>query len=287
MNRLLIGFFCLTTFTACSQNEQKAESPAGYDFNNPVTYTMPDELREISGITFRPGANDMMYAIQDEAGILFSWKNGEAKNLNQSEFGKHGDFEDIAITKTYTFVLLSDGTLIQFPTTKLGASNIDSTREWKDILPMGEYESLYADAGTNELYVLCKNCEVDKKVNAISGYILQLNENGELTLKSNFKINTVDIPDPGSKKKAKIRPSAMAFSHKANQWYILSSVNKLLIIADTNWKISQTIKLSPKFFPQPEGITFDSDHNLYISNEAGNTSAGTVLKFPVVVGASK
>src|SRR5690349_18793660 len=98
MNRLSIFAFCLTTFTACSQTDSKVESPAGYDFSNPVSYAMSDELREISGITFRPGTNDSMYAIQDEAGVVFMWKNGSPGNVRQSRFGKHGDFEDVAIT---------------------------------------------------------------------------------------------------------------------------------------------------------------------------------------------
>jgi uncharacterized protein YjiK len=71
----------------------------------------------------------------------------------------------------------------------------------------------------------------------------------------------------------------MAFNKKNQEWYLLSSINKMLIIADRTWNVKQVISLNSSLFPQPEGISFDSDNNLYISNEAGNSSVGTVLKF--------
>lgn len=288
MNRLLIIMLSLTTFTACSQSEKKdqsVESPPGYDFSKPKRYDMPDALQEISGISFQPGKKDVMYAIEDEDGLIYHWKSGSMKTLASSRFADEGDFEDVAITNIYSFVLRSDGTLFQFPLKDIGVSQITTVREWKDLLPAGEYESMYAAAEKNELYILCKNCGADKKEQTISGYVLQISPSGELALKTSFKINTQDIPNLTGKKKSKkrapLRPSAMTFNAGTGEWYVLSSVNKLLIIADTTWKVKQVITLNEKEFPQPEGICFDTDHNLYISNEAGDTPSGTVLMFPL------
>lgn len=278
-SRILIILLSLIMCTACSQAKKKFESPAGYDFNRPVTYKMPEELLEISGISFYPGNKDTMYAIQDEEGKIFYWKNGKPDIVTQAKFGKHGDFEDVAITKSHTFVLRSDGTLFGFPITEVKEGNIKSVQEWKDLVPVGEYESLYADAAENDLYILCKNCGADKKEGTVSGYILHLNESGQPSLKSNFKLNIGDGPQLTTLQKSRLRPSAMAFNNRTNEWYVVSSVNKMLIIADKTWKMKQVIHLNSKLFPQPEGISFDIDNNLYISNEAGNTSAGTVLKF--------
>lgn len=281
MNKALVPIFCLITATACSQTEKQkpVESPPGYNFNSPVTYKMPEDLFEISGISFQPGRKDTMYAIQDEEGKFFYWKNGEPKTLAFSYFGDDGDYEDVAITNIYSFVLRSDGTLIQFPLNEIRQDKIKSSRSWKDLLPAGEYESLYADVEKNELYVLCKNCGADKKQESVSGYVLGISGTGSLALKSNFKIDTHEVSPSESQKKNKLRPSAFTFNKRTNEWFIVSSVNKLLIIADTSWKVKQVVKLNPKLFPQPEGITFDIDNNLYISNEAGSTSAGTVLMF--------
>jgi uncharacterized protein YjiK len=275
----MILVLSLITFSACSQTEQKFESPAGYDFNNPTVYKMPEELTEISGIAFSPANKDTMYAIQDEEGKVFYWKNGKPERLFQVKFGKHGDFEDIAITNIYAFVLRSDGTLFQFPLTDISTGTISTVKEWPGLVPAGEYESLYADNEHKELYILCKTCVADKNSGMLSGYILNISEDGTVGLKSNFTINTGDLGQQKKKQKARLHPSAMTFNKKTQEWYLLSSINKKLIIADRSWKVKQAISLNSSLFPQPEGITFDSDNNLYISNEAGNSSAGTVLKF--------
>lgn len=278
MNRLMIGL-SLIAFSACSQTEKKFDSPAGYDFNNPIVYKMPAELMEISGIAFAPGTNDTMYAIQDEDGKIFYWKNGKPEILSHAKFGKHGDFEDVAITNIYAFILKSDGTLIQFPRTEIASGIIRNVKEWAGLVPAGEYESLYADNEHKELYILCKTCAADKSSGTLTGYILSISDDGTIGLKSNFTINTGDLGQQKKKQKARVHPSAMAFNNKNQEWYLLSSINKKLIIADRSWNVKQAISLNSSLFPQPEGISFDSDNNLYISNEAGNSSAGTVLKF--------
>ncbi len=48
----------------------------------------------------------------------------------------------------------------------------------------------------------------------------------------------------------------------------------MLVVTDTAWNIKQVYTLDPALFNQPEGITFDIDNNLYISNEGGNTKIG-------------
>jgi len=60
---------------------------------------------------------------------------------------------------------------------------------------------------------------------------------------------------------------------------VLSSVNKLLVITDENFKIKATFPLNGSLFNQPEGIAFDKDNNLYISNEGGTLAAGNILLF--------
>lgn len=277
MNKILTAILTLLTFSACSKGEKKYGSPPGYDFSQPVTYKMPEELEEISGIAFYPGSKELMYAIQDEEGKLFFWKNGNPGSVDHVSFGKHGDYEDLGLTNNFAIILRSDGILFTFPIQEVKEGALKSVKEWKSLIPEGEYEGLYADHMSNDLYVLCKNCGADKKTGFLSGYILHLDEQGAPALTGNFKINTQTIPDLTPK--SGLRASALTFNKQTKEWYILSSVHKILIIADERWKPKQIIHLNPSLFPQPEGITFDIDNNLYISNEAGNTATGTVLKF--------
>src|ERR1700742_2026421 len=71
-------------------------SPPGYNLNKPVVYNMPWSLHEISGIAFHHGKNDVLYAEEDEDGLVYYFHLGD-KNVSTSQFGKHGDYEDIAI----------------------------------------------------------------------------------------------------------------------------------------------------------------------------------------------
>lgn len=281
MNKIFLIIGCTLAITACSKTEKKYESPKGYDFNAPVKYEMKSELKEISGIAFYPGLAQKLYAIQDEDGKLFYWKVSEPESLQQLDFGKPGDYEDVGMTKNHVIVLRSDGTLFIFPFAEVSAGAITTVKKWKDIVPAGEYESLYVDGNNGKMIILCKNCSVDKgNSSAVSGYELQLEEDGTPVFKNNFTLNTSKVKELNPTSKRIIKPSAVTYNSKTNEWFIVASVNKMLLIADQNWNIKQTVILNPSLFPQPEGISFDIDNNLYISNEAGKTSKGTVLKFP-------
>jgi len=52
-----------------------------------------------------------------------------------------------------------------------------------------------------------------------------------------------------------------------------------LVITDADFKVKTTHPLDTDLFNQPEGIAFDRDNNLYISNEGGSLSAGNILMF--------
>ncbi len=202
------------------------------------------------------------------------------KNVKHIKFGSHGDYEDITICKEQVIILRSDGTLIVFPFSSVGINQaLEQAKTYEGILPKGEYESLYGDEKTGLLYVLCKTCKGSKKEKATNGYIFSLTANGIIKAQGNFSVSTTAIEDITGKKKLKFAPSALAKNLRTNEWYILSSVNKLLIVTDAGWNVKQVYPLKASLFPQPEGIAFDKYNNLYISNERNNLGSGTVLKF--------
>jgi len=251
-------------------------SPANYDFNAPEKFTMTESLQEISGIAFNNLKNDTIYAIQDEEGKLFYWQLG-SRRISSAKFGKHGDYEDLAILNSVVFVLRSDGTLYSFPLSAKSASSINS-KEWLNLLPKGEYEGLYADAKQNNLYVLCKKCVDDKSSKEVSGYVLKAS-NDSLTNAGQFAIDVKQIQALTQKKNVKFHPSALTFNLRTNEWFVLSASNKMLVITDESWKVKQIFDLDPTTFLQPEGIAFDSEDNLYISSEGDDLKNGNVLKF--------
>ncbi|WPV02440.1 SdiA-regulated domain-containing protein [Mucilaginibacter sp. cycad4] len=262
------------------KNKEKAIplSPPGYDLNKPVKYKMPDDLTEISGFAFHNGKNDSVYAQQDEEGFLFNLKPGD-KKANYTKFAKSGDYEDVAIYREQVIMLKSDGTLFTFPFSQVRTKEVTSVQKTKGELPEGEYEAIYADEKSGLVYVLCKHCAEEKTSKSSSGYIMKLQPDGILKQSGSFMIDVKEIERLTNKKRVPFRPSALAKNTFTNEWYVLSSVNKMLVVTDANWRVKNVYPLSVTIFGQPEGMAFDNQRNLYISNEGDQLSAGNILKF--------
>jgi len=279
----LFALLSLLSFSCAQSQQKKTVSPKGYDLSTPIKYRMPENLLEISGISFNGGNADTFYAIQDEEGKLFYGKLG-ADQVSHTKFGKHGDYEDVAICGNVVIVLKSNGKLYTFPLSEVKEPELTNVKEQNGLLPGGEYESMYADEAARKLYVLCKNCDDDKTSKSSSGYIFDIAANGTLKPAGNFKIDVKQIKKLSGESKVNFRPSAMAKNPVTKQWYIVSSVNGLLVVADASWKVVATYEIDHKTFLQPEGLAFDRKGNMYISNEGDEFAKGNVLKFNYVTG---
>jgi DNA-binding beta-propeller fold protein YncE len=106
-------------------------------------------------------------------------------------------------------------------------------------------------------------------------------EDGRLEKSNRIKVSDDTINSIlGKKMKAgRFQPSGLARHPATGDWYLISSVNKLLIVANSNFEIESVWPLLPSRFRQPEGIAFDRLGNMYISNEGDEVSSGNVLKF--------
>jgi hypothetical protein len=266
--------FCMS---ACAGKKEPYKNLQHYNLDKPEKFVLPDVLYEISGIAFSGANGDTVYAEQDEEGRLFHFKPGD-KNIISSKFGKKGDFEDVAIYKGTVIMLRSDGVLFTFPLAEANNKNAANAKEWDNLLPGGEYEGMYADEN-GRLYVLCKHCYSDKTSRTGGGYIFTVGSNDSIMPAGNFELDIKEIEQLAGEKKINFHPSALAKNKNTNEWYILSSVNSMLVIADSNWKVKEIYPLSTTVFNQPEGIAFDKNNNLYISNEGGATGGGNILKF--------
>ena len=280
--------FCtalFTSFTGCREPMQKVVSPPGYDLSAPKKFVLNDVLHEISGIVFLRGNPDTMYAIEDEDGKLFYFHLGDGK-YPYWKFGKRGDYEDVAILDHKEFVVLrSDGDLFVFPidrkrmekdSAKSKKSEQELTRVYEHILPAGEYEGLYADEG-GKLVALCKDCANDDQRDTVSGYVLQYNAGHELAITGHFLVAVDPSMLKSGHKKVRFHPSALARHPETKEWYILSSVNKALLVLDDRWKLKRTYPLDPVLFKQPEGLAFDGKGNMYISNEGAGGNANVLF----------
>ena len=281
MNYKLIWLLPITLMLviyACKPAEDKYTSPKGYDLNAPEKFSMPESLLEISGIAFNQGRADTIYSIQDEDGRLFkqAWN---VKKQSSLKFGKNGDYEDLAIANKIVFVLNSSGSIHSFSLSETQYEKTERATTWKGLVPKGEYESIYADEAAQQLYMLCKQCKVDAKSPTATGYILDFKDSSNLVASGTFSIDLSPLKDMGQELKKGLKASAMSKHPITGDWFILSSVNKLLVIVGADWKIKGAHRLDSSLFNQPEGITFDVANNLYISNEGDELKAGNILKF--------
>jgi hypothetical protein len=234
-----------------------------------------EPLHEISGICFLGLNRDTVYAIEDENGKLFYFHLGDNK-YEHSKFSKKGDYEDVTILAYREFIVLrSDGTIFKFPISQARSNSQDNIQVFEHILPEGEYEGIFAD-DDGKIYAMCKNCPDDKH-KAVTIYTLQENTAGQLAISGQFKVKVADEPLTSINKKIKFHPSALAKHPVTHDWYILSSVNKSLLVLDKDWKIKGFYPINPAFFRQPEGICFDKQGNMYISNEGAEGMANIQL----------
>ena len=271
------AFGAAVVLSACIQ-KSSYRSPAGFDLGKPIKYVVPAELTEISGVAFNKGKNDIIYAEDDEEGRVYYFKPGD-KAVKSTVFKDKGDFEDIAVCGPQVIMLQSKGVLFTIPFSEIGKPQTGSAKKWENLLPEGEYEGMYADEDANQVYVLCKHCSIDKTSKQCSGFIFNVTADGSLKNSGDFKLNVKHIEDQLHTDKINFHPSALARSPLTHDWYILSSVNKLLVVADEKWKIHNVCVLDPDIFTQPEGMAFDSGNDLYVSNEGHSATSGNIMKF--------
>jgi DNA-binding beta-propeller fold protein YncE len=265
----------LATLTSCAPADKPKETYTEYDLHKPDKFNMPESLFEISGITFNKGEVDTVYAIQDEDGKVFrlAW---DVKVQKHTKFAKKGDFEDVSIINDEVIVLKSNGMLYTFPLAETAFEEAENVKEYKKLVPKGEYEGMYGDEKTGNIYILCKNCAADDSKKSVTGYIANLKSTDSV---QTFSIDVNQIKAISGKIERGFRPSALARHPINGNWYIVSAVNKMLVIADGDWNVTNVVPLSSNTFTQPEGIAFDKQGNMYISNEGDDLSDGNILKF--------
>jgi hypothetical protein len=276
---LILLSCALFTVISCESQKQTYTSPPGYQFNKPERFLMPVFLHEISGIAFNRGISDTIYAEEDENGKVFHFKLGD-KSMLVTKFGKKGDFEDISICNGFVIMLRSDGILFTFPFPETVGKEARNVKSFTGLLPEGEYEGLASIDSTGKVYVLCKHCVSEKTRKWGGGSIFKLDSEGNIAFDGSFEINIKQIEEITGTPRINFHPSALAWNALTREWYILSSVNHLLVLTDEYWKVKTVYALNPSLFPQPEGIAFDRHHNLYISNERNLSPAATILVFP-------
>ena len=222
---------------------------------------LSSKLDEISGLEML--SDSVLAAVQDEKGRIYLLDANTGGIIDHFDFAHKGDYEGIAHRNNHFYVLRSDGTIFK-------AKQGKKTKEYafKDNKNF-DFEGLCVDAKNNRLLVACKTHGNKKKRDHFYIYGFSL-ETHEFEVEPVFKIKRDEVDSD-------FKPSGIAI-HPKGSIYILSSYSKSLLVLSPKGRILNNVDLKESIFYQPEGITFNANGDLFISNEK-NDQVPTVLKF--------
>lgn len=274
----VIGLTCLLVVTnlACKPKKKMIKSPPGYNFSQALAHKLDLKLMEISGLVW-DRERDEFLAHYDEAGKLFilDKETKQIKPGGEYIFGAKGDYEDIALYKGVPYILRSDGMITKI--IRDSAGGVRGVEAGKiGISGSNDFETMYADTSRKALILICKNCAMDNKA-TVSAFAFYPDSLGFIN-DPVFTINADSVKSLSPHKTSKLQPSAAAIHPVTQKLFIISSASNQLVIADKNGKVESVYQLGTKLFPQPEGITFKSNGDMYISNE-GVSAKSTILRF--------
>lgn len=259
----------------------------GYDFSTPQIMELDKRLQEISGLSC---TNGHLYTHNDEEGVLVTLNIENGEIISAEKFGKSDDYEGVEVLDGNAYLINSSGLLSIY--------NLKNQTTEKIKTPFDEANNVeglcFYTPNINELLIACKGKTLHGKANDTSKEIYryhlktqQLDKKPFVKITPHhlvgyFKTKYTDL-SKHQRKQLKHRltsfaPSGIAIHPSTQQLFIVSARGSLLLILNAEKEIEDLIFLDEKKLPQPEGICFDTDNNLYISSE-GKGGEGRILKY--------
>ena len=243
-----------------------------YDITSedPQILKLSSNLMEISGITF---TNDnRLYAHGDEYGDIFDLNPENGKLIKMFSLGDikviKGDFEDIAFVNDRFFMVESKGKLYEFTDAPSGVF-IEYKTYKTPLTTVNNVEGLCYDPETNSLLLACKDSGgeelgKDKAVYSFSLESMSMNEKPRFIIpKKTIKDNTEE---------GKFSPSGIARNPISGTFFMIAAKGNTIIELSKKGDVIGQADLPESVHKQAEGIAFNSEGTMYISDEGrGNT----------------
>lgn len=255
-----------------------------YRLDDPdLAFNLPSALEEISGLGISEDGQELV-AIQDEDGVLFFINPYTGEVVREAKFWKDGDYEGVEWVGNTIYVVKSTGTIYEVTDP---ASAQQQVQKYNFFLnDDNDVEGLAYDKANNRLLLACKakaGHEVayphkkgiyafglrekvmkEQPVYFVDADSVRYYLDQAPAIRKLEKL--VEFFDPGEA--FGFSPSAIAIHPMSGHLYITSSVGKMLLVLNQTGRILHIEKLSKKVHQQPEGLCFDANGALYLSNEA-------------------
>lgn len=279
MHKLI--FFLFFIIIACTESEPqkvKAQLPETPYKKKESTvniikrWELPGVLREISGIASID--EKRIACIQDEKGAIFIYNLEKSEIEREIPFHGRGDFEGIALVDEVVYALRSDG--IIFKVDDIGNDKPNISTFSMGFKNSQDAEGLCYDKANDRLLVAGKGPDPNfKSKKGIYAYDLKTSK---VDKNPAYLIDLKDDKlDPKKKKINKtLNPSEILINPETDE-IMISDRDGRLVFMNRNSEILRVVELPDSDFKAVEGMCFDDDGNLYISNEFAGKDPGLIL----------
>jgi uncharacterized protein YjiK len=235
---------------------------------------MPDELNEISGISFLD--DHTLACVQDEKGSIFLYDLKKSEITRRIKFAGKGDYEGIALVENCAYVITGDGTLYEVndvltdPKVNIYYLNLKSSEE---------SEAICYDHDNNRLLIAFKNNLKDFATPGIFAFDLRTKK------MSDSAVINVNLQSVHQKKKERgnygklWEPADIAIDKINQKILMVDAINGHLLTLSMNGEFQRIIPIGRKTIEHPEGIAVNDEGILFICNDANSRGKGKIVKF--------
>jgi len=261
-----------------------------YDFQRPSkTHVLDRKLVEISSLAYNHSSNSFM-TNDDEHGRYYELSYEDFSIVQETKFAGKGDYESIEVIGNQVWIGTSNGHFYAHNSESGKTNKIETS-----LKAQNDLEGLCLLKDKHTLLLACKGQPLNSKgVNQHTKCIYQYDVSKmELILEPYLAITDEDLIEyienyykyeskvklkKLTQKIIKFAPSGIAINPLNQDIFITSAKGSTLVIYDKMKRLKSLVFLSSRTIPQPEGITFDSEGNLFISTE-GQGLSGKVFRF--------
>ena len=278
LNDLRAVRFVNLIFFLAAYTSAQAQLP--FDLDRPsARFELPLDLHEVSALTDVDAGT--VACLQDEDAMLYLIDAVTGRITGKHAFGPPGDMEGLTRVAAEYYALRSDGLIYRL---SLGRSAVQVLDTFRVSLPQGDLEGLAFDERVQRLLIAPKGMrkggpdERDarelyaydiktRKLLAEPVMRLSVEDIVAQARASGIMVPTRTTPKGREVSAVKLRFSSVAIDPVSDLHYLLSAVDRVLLVVDRLGGFITLQQLDATLFPKPEGITFLPDGTLLINSE--------------------